>query len=56
MYIRDGRVIFVEFKRKGKKPTEKQVEFHDAMRAAGATVVWFDNRNAFVAYFEQWEW
>ncbi len=48
--------MFIEFKRRGKKPTDKQAEFHAAMKAVGATVEWFDNRESFVKYFMQWEW
>jgi hypothetical protein len=37
-----GRVLFVELKATGKKPTEAQVRDHDRRRAAGAEVVWLD--------------
>ena len=32
----DGRAVFIEVKMPGKKPTEKQAAFLDAVRAAGA--------------------
>lgn len=37
------RVLFVELKATGKKPTEAQVRDHDRRRAAGAEVVWLDS-------------
>ena len=39
----NGRVLFVELKATGKKPTEAQVRDHERRRAAGAEVVWLDN-------------
>lgn len=39
-----GRVLFVELKATGKKPTEAQVRDHDRRRAAGAEVVWLDSK------------
>lgn len=38
-----GRVLFVELKATGKKPTEAQVRDHERRRAAGAEVVWADS-------------
>ncbi|MNF22305.1 VRR-NUC domain protein [compost metagenome] len=38
-----GRVLFVELKATGKKPTEAQVRDHDRRRAAGALVYWLDS-------------
>ncbi|QHJ81272.1 MAG: hypothetical protein [Caudoviricetes sp.] len=39
-----GRVLFVELKATGKKPTEAQVRDHERRRAAGAEVVWTDSK------------
>lgn len=39
-----GRVLFVELKATGKKPTEAQVRDHGRRRAAGAEVVWLDSK------------
>ena len=39
----NGRVLFVELKATGKKPTEAQVRDHERRRAAGAEVVWLDS-------------
>lgn len=39
-----GRVLFVEMKATGKKPTEAQVRDHERRRAAGAEVVWLDSK------------
>lgn len=41
-----GRVLFVELKATGKKPTEAQVRDHERRRAAGAEVVWLDSKQA----------
>lgn len=41
-----GRVLFVELKATGKKPTEAQVRDHERRRAAGAEVVWLDSKAA----------
>lgn len=41
-----GRVLFVELKATGKKPTEAQVRDHERRRAAGAEVVWLDSEDA----------
>ena len=41
-----GRVLFVELKATGKKPTEAQVRDHGRRRAAGAEVVWLDSKEA----------
>lgn len=41
----NGRVLFVELKATGKKPTEAQVRDHDRRRAAGAEVVWLDAKD-----------
>jgi hypothetical protein len=43
-----GRVLFVELKATGKKPTEAQVRDHERRRAAGAEVVWLDSCAAVV--------
>lgn len=42
----NGRVLFVELKATGKKPTEAQVRDHERRRAAGAEVVWLDSKEA----------
>lgn len=39
-----GRVLFVELKATGEKPTEAQVRDHERRRAAGAEVVWTDSK------------
>lgn len=38
-----GRVLFVELKATGGRPTPAQVRDHDRRRAAGAEVVWLDS-------------
>lgn len=43
LFIRRGRVIFLEIKRPGEKPTEKQYSKHREMRNYGAEVYWVDN-------------
>lgn len=46
LIIFSGRVLFVELKATGKKPTEAQVRDHERRRAAGAEVVWLDSTGA----------
>lgn len=41
-----GRVLFVELKAAGKKPTEAQVRDHGRRREKGAEVVWLDSKEA----------
>lgn len=38
MFVRNGFVFFIEFKRPGGKPTPNQLEEHKVMRAAGLLV------------------
>lgn len=56
LFAKGGMVVFIEFKRKGKKATPKQLEEHKQMRnVGGLTVHVFDNFNAFVAFMESIE-
>lgn len=43
LFIREGRHVFIEFKRPGEEPTEQQYKRHREMRAHGAEVHWTDN-------------
>lgn len=43
VFIRNGIVVFIEFKRKGGVPTPQQANEHAALRAAGAVVYVFDD-------------
>jgi len=43
IFIRDGRVLFLELKRPGEEPTRQQLKRHREMRAHGAEVQWVDN-------------
>lgn len=38
IFIRDGVIFWIEFKRKNKKPTPKQNEVHKKMRKAGCVI------------------
>lgn len=49
LFIFRSLVIFVEFKRRGKEPTELQWKEHRKMRAHGADVVWVDDIEDFKA-------
>lgn len=49
IYIRDGECFFIEFKRKGKKPTQKQLEIHEELRMQGMTVWVIDHIDALLA-------
>lgn len=43
LFIRNGRVLFIEFKRLGNVPSEAQwIEIHD-LEDAGADVIWLDS-------------
>jgi hypothetical protein len=43
LFIRDGRTMWIEFKRPGKTPSKQQLEVHNDMRAAGAEVHFVDS-------------
>lgn len=47
LFAKHGCIFFVEFKAPGKEPTEKQLEEHALMRAAGLRVYVCDNRALF---------
>lgn len=51
-----GRVLFVELKATGKKPTEAQVRDHERRRAAGAEVCWTDSIEGVVALLVDLKW
>lgn len=42
IYIRRGRVVFIEWKKFGEEPTAQQHKRHRDMRAHGAEVHWVD--------------
>lgn len=43
IFIRNGRVVFIEFKRPGETPTPQQLKRHYEMRMRGAEVYVVDN-------------
>lgn len=43
LFIKSGRVLFVEFKKPGAKPTKLQAHTHEIMRSAGARVYVIDD-------------
>lgn len=43
----NGQIMFIEFKRKNKKPTELQLRVHDAIRACGFLVFVIDDADPF---------
>lgn len=47
IFVKAGRVIFVEFKAPGKKPTDLQADEHKALRKAGCQVYVIDNVDLF---------
>lgn len=55
LFAKAGRKLAVEFKRPGKKPTEKQLKEQAAMIAAGWEVYNIDNYEDFVALFTRIE-
>jgi hypothetical protein len=52
----NGRVLFVEMKATGKKPTEAQVRDHERRRAAGAEVVWLDSKEGVDELIDDLQW
>lgn len=48
-----GRVVFIELKRPGGKPTEAQVREHDRMRLLGADVRVIDTKEGVSAFIEE---
>lgn len=55
IFIRDGSVLFVEFKRLGNAPTEQQYEEIKQLKEAGADVIWLDSIEDFRACLLQRE-
>lgn len=51
LLVRNGRVVFAEFKRSGEEPSVQQLKRHMELRAHGAQVVWFDNLADAKEYF-----
>lgn len=43
IFIRAGRIIFIEFKRPGEEPTVQQYKRHRDLKSHGAEVFWVDN-------------
>lgn len=43
LFIKDGRHVFIEFKKVGEVPTEQQEKRHRDMRKHGAEVHWADS-------------
>lgn len=44
---RRGRIVLVEFKKRGERPTPQQELRHFQLRAEGVEVAWFDNLEDF---------
>lgn len=55
VFIRNGVVLFVEFKRPGEEPTLQQRNRHRQMKAKGANVTWVDNFEDFKNYLIAFE-
>lgn len=53
LIVHEGEVWFVEFKRPGKQPTEKQTQEQEAVKAAGGEVWVIDNLEVFKDYWFQ---
>lgn len=47
LYIKNGVVVFGEWKRPGEEPTEQQYKRMKEMKKHGAIVFWWDNLNDF---------
>lgn len=52
IFLKEGRVVFIEFKAYGKRPTKQQLYNHDQIRAAGFEVYVIDNIEDGKALFE----
>lgn len=52
MFIKDGRVVFIEFKAPGNEPTNLQDHTMGEMREHGAEVYWTDNVADFKKYLK----
>ena len=55
MFMRDGDMFFIEFKRLGKKPTPAQDHEHEKIRAAGFRVFVVDSLAEGAALFDRIE-
>lgn len=55
LFIRNGVVLFIEFKRPGEQPTVQQAYRHKQMRDAGANVTWVSNFADFKNYIIAFE-
>ena len=52
MFLKDGDVIFIEFKRPGKEPTVKQYRELQLLVDIGFAAAWFDSIGAFKLWFD----
>lgn len=52
MCAKKGRVVLLEWKRSGEEPTEQQLKRHRDLREYGLEVVWFNNLDAAMAFFQ----
>jgi hypothetical protein len=53
LIIRAGAPLFLEFKARGRKLSPTQIECHDALRRAGATVETADNIDAAIGFLKR---
>lgn len=49
---RRGVIVLCEFKKDAEVPTAQQMLRHEQLRRQGVTVVWFDNLQAAMEFFE----
>lgn len=54
MFLHEGCIMFVEFKRLGEKPTPKQTLNHEMLRNAGFNVKVVDNKEAGLSIIKNW--
>lgn len=52
-FLVNGRMHFIEVKRRGKKPTPEQIERHDELRRAGAVIIVADSIDSFIFQFNE---
>ena len=53
LIVRAGQALFIELKAPGRKLSPLQVECHEALRRASATVETFDNIDAALAFLKR---
>lgn len=51
-FITGGQIVFVEVKKRGRKPTNEQLARHEELKRSGAIVMVADSIDSFIEQFE----